>query len=321
MERVPFAMRAMAKAAVDAGLIDGSKTAQEREAALFKLMEQGKLISGTVLPYFGKAMSELANNNDELAKALRENLSPAVGRASNQLVELQKQMFDGMKPSVMFALDSFNDLSKESGNAAYFTGTVLGGALLGLTTIIRLPVAALTDLAYWISDVTGLSDESTKSLLTWTGTVIGAAAGVWVLVKSVKALATAYKVAKRAADAMKTLTGKAPTTAATTAASTGTRGVVSTAARGALRQSGKLLGPLGVLLSGYEGGTSLYDRLSTTNERNANVMQWLKERGKLQIDINVNPNGLDDVIEAKVEKSNGDMLEGAAMNLSSGSIK
>ena len=314
MERIPFAMRAMSKAAVDAGLIDGSKTEQERERALFKLMEQGQLISGDILPHFGKELQNLANNNDELSKALTNNLSPALGRASNSLVLLQKEMFDGMKPSIMFALDGFTDLSKESGNLAYFLGKVLGGAILTVSTLIRLPIAAFIDLTWWMSETLGLSEKTTEKIISMAGAFVGAGLAIWTVVKAFKALRGAYRMFKGVKDATKAVSKGAPVK--------GGAGVgAASKASGLAKGIGRLGGPLAT----FEMGRSVHERFGYDNvtRRHNEIMKYFnvgKEQPKSKLDINLNLNGgLGEIIDAKVDKRNGEMIEGAYINILSGS--
>ncbi|MCG3741991.1 hypothetical protein EXA18_00645 [Vibrio cincinnatiensis] len=171
-ERLPFAMRAMSDAAVKAGLIDGSKTAQEREAALFKLMEQGKLISSDILPHFGKQLSILANNGGELTKYLEKGLNPQLGRAKSNFTELQNQFSKGMSPATVNLLDGFNDLSDELKVVANYGGKIVGAAMITLGTAIRVPIAAASDLAHWLDTTFNLSSE-TKSMIADIGIVVG----------------------------------------------------------------------------------------------------------------------------------------------------
>ena len=154
-------MRAMATAAVEAGLISGSKTSQEREAALFKLMEQGKLLSAEVLPAFGRQLSLLANENNGLALALDKNLSPALGRATNHFLEMQNAFFEGgWKEGLLFIIRNFNDQARDI--KALFSA--LGGVVEQILAItvgkVQLVTAVILDMLHLINDPTsGLFDK------------------------------------------------------------------------------------------------------------------------------------------------------------------
>ena len=335
MDRLPFAMRAIASAAVDVGLINEALSSQEREAAVFKLMENGKLLSHQILPAFGRELSNLANNNDELTKALENNLSPALGRAQNRLTEIQKSLYDGLKPSIMFAVEGFDDLGSEAQGLSYFLGKVLGGAILTLSTLIRLPIAALMDLGYWLKTTLNLTDEQAELFKAWIPTLIGVAGATWLVVKAVMALVAGYrllKVAKTAAGAL--IAGEASTgkKGGGVGGTTGGKGArwnrapkaasLLDKSKGLLGKGGSLLGrlggPLALATAGFEG----YDRLSTTNERTENIYKYLLEKEKIKqsidVNVNLNPNGLQDVIDVSIDKSQNNMLDQAMMNLSSG---
>ncbi|AUR86374.1 TMhelix containing protein [Vibrio phage 1.084.O._10N.261.49.F5] len=191
---MPFAMRAMTKAAVESGLIDGSLTQQKQEAALFKLMENGKLISAEVLPNFGKALRELANDGDAVSIALANNMNPRLGVAKNIMTELANEMYKGLKPAIMSSLDAFNDLGKESALVARILGNVVGDAIFTILTPFRFLAAAVYDVSYWMSDLLGLSEDTRKSMMAYGPAVVGAALGVMVLVKSLRLLAGAYRM-------------------------------------------------------------------------------------------------------------------------------
>ena len=211
-ERMPFAMRAMTKAAVESGLIDGSLTQQKQEAALFKLMENGKLISSEVLPNFGKALRELANDGNAVAKALAQNMNPRLGVAKNILVELGNEMYKGLKPAIMSSLDAFNDLGKESSLVANILGKVVSGAIFTVLTPIRFVTAAIYDLSYWMSDLLGISKENRDTMMSYIPALAGAAVGIMVMVKSVKLLASAFRMlglAKKSAGEMPSTGGDA----------------------------------------------------------------------------------------------------------------
>lgn len=343
-------MRAMSEAAVKAGLIDGSKTSQEREAALFKLMEQGKLISSDILPHFGKELSNLANNGGELTTYLEKGLAPQLGRARNHLVELQDAMAKGMRPATVNLLNGFNDLSKEGNNLAYFLGKVLGGAMVSLGLIIRLPVAAFMDLSYWISDTLGLSKEQTDAFIGLAGPALGVALSIWAIRKAVLKLAGAYGVYKAAKVALGTLIGSGETEDKGNkgSAKRGRTSLGKTVGKGLLRQGGKLAAAassnpyVAAAATSYMASGMINDSLSNFDwYRNANEKftkmlhdmtgldyfgtdaYWKskEQQGKIDINLNLNTNGLDGVIDAKVEKAQGNMLENAYMNIQSGGVR
>lgn len=167
---MPVAMEAMAKAAQDAG-ISTSGTVKE----LGELMKKGEVASAKVLPFFAKQLRLIANDNDALSIALEKNLSPALGRATLGLQEMQDAIFKGgLKDSIMFLLSGFSKMTEEAGSVAKGIGAFLGGALFGLTFPIRLVTAALLDLKFIITDTFGIDNETEE----WFFRVAGAAAGL-----------------------------------------------------------------------------------------------------------------------------------------------
>ncbi|CAH9012871.1 putative TMhelix containing protein [Vibrio phage 277E43-1] len=246
----------MAEAAGEAGL-----TMNGTVKEMFKLQEQGGLISATVLPVFARRMREAARENDALTKALDENLNPTLGRTLLTVQDLSEQMYKGMKPSLMFLLDGFNALGEDSRALAQGIGSVLGGALFGLTYPVRLVAAAVMDLRdIWV-DTLGITDEAETKFYKLAGTVAGLAGSFLILAKALKMV----KAASSAISGVGSKVGGSPK-----------------AGGGASGPSNKMsiggkLGVAGGLFSTATAGMALYDRLSTTNERNANVFQMLEQ--------------------------------------------
>lgn len=188
-ESLPFALRAMASAAAEAGLIDGTMSQQKQEAALRKLMENGKAIASEILPHFGKELQKLARANNGLAKALEDNFNPALMRAKNTLTELMNTMWEnGMKQAFTSIVKSFTFVGQESKTLAATLSSFLGGAIKGLTFPVAMLVAGLTDLTTIMNDLFGISDETSKEFLTFTAKAAGVAAGLLGLFKIVKML-------------------------------------------------------------------------------------------------------------------------------------
>lgn len=109
-ERMPIALRAMTNALVEAGLIEGTVPEKKRAAAMYKLMQEGKILSHEILPLLGRQFSKLSRENDALAVAMNQNLSPALGKAKNHFAEMQNEFFKGgWKQGLMFIVENFND--------------------------------------------------------------------------------------------------------------------------------------------------------------------------------------------------------------------
>lgn len=277
-------MRAMTAAALDAGLIAGTVPEKEREAALFKLMEQGKLLSADILPKFAKQLQNLANNNNGVAIALEKNFAPALSRAQNQLKILSNEFFEGLKPALMEMLGNFVDIGGESGNLAKVLGRTLGNALSWLTFPIRLVVAALADIRYYIKELTGMSDEFEGKLLTWALTAF-----------------TLYKVIKKLVQGLALLKGGLK---AVEAVKDNVYGTKNTGGEGTDKGRGKRSGGIlkdfiaaGIIVGGveaaFEGVTGTVSRFMNTEERTNAILKPIidkkiaeQERGYVP---NINP--------------------------------
>lgn len=279
-------MRAMTAAALDAGLIAGTVPEKEREAALFKLMEQGKLLSADILPKFAKQLQNLANNNDGVAIALEKNFAPALSRAQNQLKILSNEFFEGLKPALMEMLSNFVDIGGESGNLAKVLGRTLGNALSWLTFPIRLVVAALADIRYYIKELTGMSDEFEGKLLTWALTA-------FTLYKVIKKLVQGLALLKGGLKAIEKVKGVADNVQGG-----GGSGGTDPKSKGA--KSGGFFKDFltsGLMMAGgmavYEGVTGTVSRFMNTEERTNAILKPIidkkiaeQERGYVP---NINP--------------------------------
>ncbi|UUW39700.1 putative tape measure protein [Vibrio phage VPMCC14] len=287
-ESLPFALRAMTTAAAKAGLIDGTLSQQKQEAALRKLMENGKLIASEVLPNFGKELQRLANDGNALQRALDENLGPALGRANNTLQEMMVSTFSGLSPALKTILDSFTEVGQESKGLAKIIGSTLGATLLGLTFPIAMTVGGLIDLINLLKEMTGTSDETFNEILKWTFGILGLAAGVFTLVKAIRMLTKGFKTLTGLGKGVSETIEKVSKATGQAGKYTGDWGSVQKTASGTGGLSGilsKIAGPLAALTGVMELG----DRLSSTQERNKFITDRVLS-GKSLFERDKNPN-------------------------------
>ena len=182
-ERIPTAIRAKAEATKDAGL-----TANGTEQEMFKLMEQGKLLAKDVMPAFAKQLRKTATDGNALGHALKHNLSVAIGQATFNLQQLSNEVFTGgLKDALKLVLDNFNAIGGKGSDLAYILGKVLGGAIVAVTTPFILLGAVLIDTWQFMKDVTNMTDEMSKSLISLAANVFGAYLGFKLLSKAFKA--------------------------------------------------------------------------------------------------------------------------------------
>ena len=317
MEVLPNAVQLMAKATQDAGLSVNGTVAE-----MNKLMEQGKLLSADVLPHFARNMRTAANANGALDQSLEKNLNPALGRTLLTVQDLSNEIFKGLKPSVMFALDGFNEMGKESRSLANGIGAVLGGAILGLTFPIKLVSSAFQDLRFIMKDTFNITDEAESKFFKLAGTVVGLATSFVLMAKAAKLAKSVLGGAK----AMASTGAKGASVMKQAGPTTGSYSVGGAASN--LSKVGKFGGALSAVTALYEG----YDRLSTTNERNAAVIAASQSSNpfaggrlsnmfggggdKTPVQINISPDPrLGSIIQAEVQNGFGMEYDNAYMNI------
>jgi len=287
------------------------------EIGIDKLMEQGKLTTDLVLPFFAKNLKELANNNDALTKALRENFQPALGRASNTLKDLANDVFQGgLKDGLIFVLNFFSDLGKESRGLAQALGSVLGGAVMGLTFPFKLLYAILVD----ISNLLGF--EMNNDVLKLTASLLGAVAGAVLLGKALKVIAGTAGAIKSINNAMRGMgigsdetgqskdrrgrssSGKNASKLATLGAGAlGGAPVLAAAGTGLLlNEAGKQFASTDLA---QESTRSMLNDLRARGSRfqNSNTMQ------RVMVDINMNQNAKE-IIDARVNDGLQEQFDG-----------
>lgn len=328
-EVLPNAIQLMAKSTQDAGLSVNGTVAE-----MSKLMEGGQLLSHQVLPFFAKNMRNAANANGALDTALDKNLNPALGRTLLTLQDLSNEVFKGLKPSVMFSLDAFNELGEGTRSLAQGIGSALGGALMVITTPIKLVTSLFLDLRYVIKETFDITDEAETRFMKLAGTILGVATALALVAKwsklagkgldlGMKVLGGGKSAAKTGAKAATMTTQAGPTAGAYSVGKT-TSG---------LSQVGRFSGITSALVGAYE----IYDRLSTTESRNKNVIgalnsgtamddfgkfpvlsKFFNEGVKVNLEVK-GTDGLIDVIETKAnsaaERNTGNLLDNVYMNL------
>tara|TARA_Y100000588_G_scaffold244854_1_gene259111 strand:- start:41334 stop:42314 length:981 start_codon:yes stop_codon:yes gene_type:complete len=321
-ESLPFALRAMASAAAEAGLIDGTMSQQKQEAALRKLMENGKAIASEILPHFGKELQKLARANNGLAKALEDNFNPSLMRAKNTLTELMNTMWEnGMKQAFTSITDSFTVLGQEAGSLAKTLSSFLGGAIMGLTFPIKLLLAGIGDLVSFMKDLFGITDETADGFLTFTAKAAGVAAGLLGLFKIVKMLVGGVSAI---AKGFGLLSNSAKGASAAV-------GGVATAASGALAVFSKLFGVVTALMTVWDaraGGdlsaTSLFGDNEITrfldkpiSEHFASSSNQTAPKQQIEVKVGVDGNGnITPYIMSKIDEAQEQQLIDFYQNIS-----
>lgn len=283
------------------------------EIGIDKLMEQGKLTTDLVLPFFAKNLKELANNNDALTKALRENFQPALGRASNTLKDLANDVFQGgLKDGLIFVLNSFSDLGKESRGLAQALGSVLGGAVMGLTFPFKLLYAILVD----ISNLLGF--EMNNDVLKLTASLLGAVTGAVLLGKALKVIAGTAGAIKAVSKAMGGMGSMASGSTDSTKKDKGSRrgrgktGKVTTFQIGAAYASTYLADAAKVAPRALGGAAALLtpSQLGDSSMQNEHLRKLIDQNNaqrnqRIQLDIKMNQNArelIDAVVNSELQE-------------------
>ncbi|UZV41166.1 tape measure protein [Vibrio phage vB_VpaM_R16F] len=312
----------MSAAAAKAGLIDGTMSQQKQEAALRKLMENGNAIASEILPHFGKELQKLARENNGLAIAMEQNFNPALQRAKDTIIDLEVAAFDGLKPSLMAVLRSFTRVGEEGNTLAKTLGTLVGGAITGLTFPIALVVSGLTDLVTLFKEVTGVSDETTESFLGFVAQAAGVTLGLFGLFRALKLMRTGLGWIS---------TGFGKVSAASNTAAKGI-GVVTGAAKTALSVFSKLFGVISSLMIFWDaraGGdlsaTSLFGQNSITEwldkpitEHFSSSAKQIQSKQSIDVNIGVDPatGNLNGYVTGKMDEYVNDMFQGTYNSMS-----
>jgi len=298
-DRMPIALIAMENAARAAGLaVD--------EVGLDKLMEQGKL-GLEVFPHFATELRKLANNNNAVSKAIKENFAPALGRATNTLKMLSNEIFEGgLKEGLLFVLNSFTDLGSEGKNLARTIGSVLGGAIVGLTFPFKMLYAIVYDVANFFGA------DLSNNMIQATSAILGMATGVFVLVKMFRWLFKSKKALSDLGDMLDTPDGKSKRGSAKGGISK-KDALVASALVGApalaVAGSGMLLNEAGKQFAttdlAKEGTESMLRDLRSRASRfqNSNTMQ------RVLVEVNMNENA-ESLIDARVTQGLQNEYEG-----------
>jgi len=152
-EVLPSAIQDMARAAQRAGKIDKALGLNEATAAMFKLQEQGKLISSEILPAFGQILSESASKG--LAGALKSN-RVAMNRFVFSMQEAADIIFKGGLATGL--TEFFNTTAKSTVELKELwqgLGKVFGAVFRIIAAGVRLITPTLIALG---SIVNGLAD-------------------------------------------------------------------------------------------------------------------------------------------------------------------
>jgi tape measure domain-containing protein len=144
-DRMPIALQAMTKAAVKAGVITDDMVVKfgSAQGALEKLMEQGKLYSKDVLPFFGDEISKIVDPG--LEKAIKSNMN-AMGRLMNVIESTGEAMFkSGFGEGLTDFFKSLAEFLKETEGLWKSLGRILGSMFKALSLILDVlrPIASM----------------------------------------------------------------------------------------------------------------------------------------------------------------------------------
>lgn len=197
-EQLPIALRALAKATADAGLIDGSMSQQKQEAAVYKLMENGKLLSDQILPNLGKAFHDIATQGGLLEKALSEGLQRPLVTMRNNFDQITNSYYLGLKPALRGLFSDTSNIMKSLKGLSTVLGRLSGGLIQGFTFVPRLVSAAISDIAYYFGMANDLTGELVHSIENIGTRVIGFGLGIMAFVWAIRKLADSLGLLKSA---------------------------------------------------------------------------------------------------------------------------
>ena len=134
-ERLPGSVEIMAKAAQEAGIIGKEVPQGQLVSSMNKLMEQGKLLSKDVLPFFSKGLSKLAAPSIE--KAMKSN-RVAMNRFVFSLQEAANEMFKGgFSQGLTNLFNKFAQFIRDNTQMWTTLGRVIGTVFEGMGHLIE----------------------------------------------------------------------------------------------------------------------------------------------------------------------------------------
>lgn len=153
---MPIALQAMTKAAVAAGVITDDLTEKygSQQAAMEKLMEQGKLYSADVLPFFGEEIRKVVEPG--LERALKSNMN-AWNRLKNVWEDTANVIFtSGFGEGLTEVFNNTAEFFKRSKGLWISIGRILGSVFKAIGVAIKVLTPIVSALGTVLEFVTGL---------------------------------------------------------------------------------------------------------------------------------------------------------------------
>ncbi|AUR87561.1 TMhelix containing protein [Vibrio phage 1.101.O._10N.261.45.C6] len=155
-DRMPIAMQAITEASIKAGVVTdkliekyGSAT-----AAVSKLMEEGKLMSSELLPYFGREIKQLTDDGFE--KAMKSN-RVAMGRFKNTLESTANLIFkSGWSEGLTELFDSSDNSLQDLVDLFKALGKIAGSIFKAISGLFKVITPVLESFGYVLRVVTDL---------------------------------------------------------------------------------------------------------------------------------------------------------------------
>lgn len=263
---------------------------------LFKMMEEGKLMSKDILPAVADEFKALARNGGALDKAVNSNRA-SFQRLQTAMQNSMGQFFDGGFGSALTsAFDTMSAALNNNADTFKFWGDLAGNVIEGATDAFAYLYDTIVFVArvggHYLESI-GISFEGLKGWGDMAAYALGVAAfagSMYKLSGALKWLITFLNPLTKLLGVLKSISALGGVEAATAGgvvktASKTTGGVAGAASKvGMVGKAGKLLGPLGTLYSAWEVGQSQFgdptERINQARLESKPTNPWLEAAGR-----------------------------------------
>ncbi|HGM5608791.1 tape measure protein [Serratia sp. IR-2025] len=263
---------------------------------LFKMMEEGKLMSKDILPAVADEFKALARNGGALDRAVNSNRA-SFQRLKTAMQASMGEFFDGGFGSALTnAFDTISAALNNNADSFKFWGDLAGNVIDGATDAF----AYLYDTIVFVASVgghyleqMGISFEGLKGWGEMAAYALGVTAfagSMWKLGGALKWIIGFLHPLTKLLGVLKSISALGGVEAATAGgvaktASKTTGGVAGAASKvGMVGKAGKLLGPLGTLYSAWEVGQSQFgdptERINQARLDSKPTNPWLEAAGR-----------------------------------------
>ena len=268
-----------------------AKALNMTEKEMFKMMEQGKLLSKDVLPLVGKVFSKTARENGALAAAQKKTRAE-LNRMTNAFTEIKEAIYKGgFGKGLAFVFKTMADLMQSSKGVATLFGTFLKSAMITLAAPLKVVSILLKAISHYFN-------IGENEAARFAAKLLGIAAAMWGIVKAAKMVKAVLGI-KMFKEVASKLTGGTATSTLGKVAGTGAAGGIGA-----------------VAMTAYEAFNWALKSAPNQLKYGSTDMQLIRGGGlssmaaaqKVLVNVKVNDGKVEGLIEAKVDQANSENI-------------